>query len=81
MHVVAAGRADVLRGLYHHWTRTVRRSRLGVLLRPDVDLDGELLGVTLPRRSSAPWVDGRGYLVVDGTASLVQVARLPGCDR
>jgi len=75
VHVVAAGRADVLRGLYGHWTRTVRRSRLGVLLRPDPDLDGELLGAALPRRSSAPWVDGRGYLVVDGAPALVQVAR------
>lgn len=78
VHVVAAARAEVARGLYGHWTRTLRRSRLGVLLRPNVDLDGELLGAVLPRRSRAPWVDGRGFLVVDGEAGVVQVARDPG---
>jgi S-DNA-T family DNA segregation ATPase FtsK/SpoIIIE len=75
VHVVAAARAEVARGLYQHWLRPVRRSRLGVLLRPNADLDGELLGAVLPRRSAAPWVDGRGYLVVDGTPTLVQLAR------
>ena len=47
-HVVAAGRAEVLRGLYTHWTRTLRRSRTGLLLCPHPDLDGELLGAALP---------------------------------
>ena len=49
--VVAAGRADALRGLYSHWTRTVRAGRVGLLLQPDVDLDGDLLSVRLPRRT------------------------------
>jgi S-DNA-T family DNA segregation ATPase FtsK/SpoIIIE len=74
-HVVAAGRADGLRGLYGHWTRTLRRSRLGVLLQPDVDLDGELLGTTLPRRVPLARLPGRGHLVVDGAASVAQVGR------
>jgi S-DNA-T family DNA segregation ATPase FtsK/SpoIIIE len=52
-------------------------SRLGLLLQPDVDLDGDLLGTVLPRRGAvAPLaaVPGRGYLVVDGRPGLVQVA-------
>jgi S-DNA-T family DNA segregation ATPase FtsK/SpoIIIE len=78
VHVVAAGRTDVLRGAYGHWTRAVRRSRVGLLLRPHLDLDGDLLGAALPRRVSVPMTPGRGFLVVDGAARLVQVA-LPGC--
>ena len=77
LHIVAAGRPDVLRSLYGHWTAALRRSRLGVLLQPDVDVDGDLLGTVLPRRPAmatvAP-VPGRGYLVVDGRPELVQLA-------
>lgn len=74
VHVIASGRADALRAAYGHWTRALRRSKTGVLLRPEVDLDGELLGVTLPRRSVIGMVPGRGWLVADGGASLIQVA-------
>ena len=34
-----------------HWTGIVRRSRLGLVAVGGGDLDGDLLGVTLPRRS------------------------------
>ena len=72
--VVAAGRADALRMGYGHWTQLVRRSRLGVLLQPDVLVDGDLLGVTLPRHRPVPHLPGRGYLVGDGRVELVQLA-------
>lgn len=75
--VVAAGRADVLRGLYAHWTREVRRSRVGLLLQPDVDLDGDLLGVRLPRRAITPLGPGRGYLCEAGAVEVLQLAVLP----
>ena len=75
LHVVAAGRADVLRTLYGHWTQTVRRSKLGILLKPNADLDGDLLGTMLPRRETVPARPGRGYLVSNGEARLVQVAQ------
>lgn len=52
----------------------VKKSRRGVLLMPDVELDGELLGVRLPRRTSARFVPGRGFLVDRGQIELVQVA-------
>jgi S-DNA-T family DNA segregation ATPase FtsK/SpoIIIE len=74
IHVVAAGRADALRGAFHHWSRGLRASGLGLLLRPSLDLDGELLGVALPRRTPAPAAPGRGWLVDRGTMAFVQTA-------
>ena len=71
---VAAGRNDGIRTGYSHWTRPLRRSKLGVLLRPDVDLDGDILGASLPRRAPVAMVPGRGYVVNSGEPELVQVA-------
>ncbi|WP_411730683.1 FtsK/SpoIIIE domain-containing protein, partial [Paeniglutamicibacter sp.] len=70
--VIAAGRSADLRGLYAHWTKTLRKSRCGVLLVPDADYDGELLGVTLPRRAPVAVTPGRGYLCVGGTPTFIQ---------
>ena len=72
--VVAAGRVDALRSAYGHWTQVLRRQRRGLLLRPTSDLDGDVLGVTLPRREAVPAAPGRGYLVADGGCALVQLA-------
>jgi S-DNA-T family DNA segregation ATPase FtsK/SpoIIIE len=74
VHVAMAGRADVLRTLYGHWTQTVRRSKAGVLLSPNLDLDGDLLGTRLPSRLHMEMTQGRGFLVCDGGLGLVQVA-------
>jgi DNA segregation ATPase FtsK/SpoIIIE, S-DNA-T family len=71
---VAAGRNDGIRSGYSHWTRPLRRSKLGVLLRPDVDLDSDILAAKLPRRAPVGMVAGRGYLAVAGEVDLVQVA-------
>jgi S-DNA-T family DNA segregation ATPase FtsK/SpoIIIE len=71
---VAAGRNDGIRSGYSHWTRPLRRSKLGVLLRPDVDLDSDILSAKLPRRAPVGMVAGRGYLAVAGEVDLVQVA-------
>ncbi|WP_187977395.1 FtsK/SpoIIIE domain-containing protein [Mycetocola sp. JXN-3] len=70
--VIASGRSADLRSLYGHWTKVLRKSRCGVLLQPDVDYDGELLGVTLPRRSPVAATVGRGYVCVGGTAAFAQ---------
>lgn len=70
--VIAAGRATDLRGLYSHWTKTLRKSRLGVLLQPDADYDGELLGTALPRRAPVALSAGRGYIGVGGQLALIQ---------
>ncbi|HEV3000875.1 MAG TPA: FtsK/SpoIIIE domain-containing protein, partial [Solirubrobacteraceae bacterium] len=70
LRAVVAGRADALRTAYGHWTDIARRSRTGVLLKPD-DADGDLLGVALPRRAGR-FGTGRGYLVADGDVELIQ---------
>ncbi|MGC0269836.1 FtsK/SpoIIIE domain-containing protein [Glutamicibacter soli] len=70
--VIAAGRAAELRGLYAHWTKTLRKSRCGVLLQPDADFDGELLGVNLPRRAPVAVTTARGYLCVGGAPAFIQ---------
>jgi S-DNA-T family DNA segregation ATPase FtsK/SpoIIIE len=74
-HVFAAATADALRTAYGHWTQRARHGRTGVLLRPDLDLDGGLLGVTLPRRPPIGALPGRGYFVYDGRSEMLQCAR------
>lgn len=74
VHLAIAGRADVLRTQYGHWTQTVRRSKAGLLLSPNLDLDGDLLGARLPSRLHMEMSQGRGFLVCDGGLGLVQVA-------
>ena len=70
--VVAAGRSDDLRSMYSHWTKTIRKARCGVLLQPNVDYDGELLGVNLPRRAPVAVTPGRGYVVSGGMLDFLQ---------
>ncbi|MBK0421448.1 FHA domain-containing protein [Leucobacter sp. CSA2] len=71
--VIAAGRSTELRGMFNHWSKAVRKSRAGVLLQPDVDYDGELLGARIPRKSPVAITPGRGYLSSGGDLALVQV--------
>ena len=74
LHLVAAGRADRLRATYGHWTTNLRSSGVGLVLRPDLDRDGDLWGIRLPRDVESRRGDGRGLLVADGEVELVQVA-------
>jgi S-DNA-T family DNA segregation ATPase FtsK/SpoIIIE len=73
-HMIAAGRNDGIRRQYGMWTQKVRDGRCGVLLVPDHDLDGDLLGVALPRQHRMAPAPGRGYLVSDGAIDGVQLA-------
>ncbi len=50
------------------------RDRSGILLQPTSRADGDAFGLRVPPLPRRP---GRGYLVVDGQAQEVQVARLP----
>lgn len=72
--VVAAGRGDSMRAGYGHWTAAVRRSRLGLVMAAAGELDGDLLGATLPRRLPIPARPGLAWLIADGDRRLVQVA-------
>jgi S-DNA-T family DNA segregation ATPase FtsK/SpoIIIE len=69
--VVAAG-AEVVRSRYGHLARAAGRGGLGLLLRPDPDLDGDLLGVRLPRRAPVALTPGRGWLVGERELEVVQ---------
>lgn len=77
LHLIAAGRADTLRCAYGHWTQQVRRSRSGILLHPDPDLDGDLLGIRLPRRAPVAVTLARGWLINDGAPEFIQATTLP----
>jgi S-DNA-T family DNA segregation ATPase FtsK/SpoIIIE len=54
----------------------VRRSKQALLLCPDVDLDGDLVGVRLRPPLEVLTGPGRGFLVQTGHAELVQIAHL-----
>jgi S-DNA-T family DNA segregation ATPase FtsK/SpoIIIE len=70
--VIAAGRATDLRSTYSHWTKGVRKARCGVLLQPDLDYDGDLFSIKLPRSAPVALTPGRGYACLGGDTVLVQ---------
>ena len=70
--VVAGGVAE-LAGTFRGFAADVRKSRSGLLLGLTNHLDGELLGVRLPRSAVAPGPTGRGLLVRSGAVTAVQV--------
>ncbi len=73
VHVVAAGRLD-LKFDHRHWTKTLRRSRIGLWLKPEPGLDGDLWSTPMPRRVPPGIPVGRGYLVSGGGVELIQTA-------
>ena len=56
----------------------LRKAKQGVLLSPEIEMDGDLLGVRLRPSVEAMSGAGRGYLVRHGTSELVQVAQAIG---
>lgn len=76
--IAIAARLDWVRSNYGHWTREVTRSRCGVVMTAAGDVDGDLLGATLPRRPSIPARPGLGWIVDGRGHRLAQFAgRLP----
>ena len=55
--------------------RAMLAGRHGLVLQPDPSVDGDLLGVRLPRHAGRAFPVGRGHLVAGGSTRLVQVAR------
>jgi S-DNA-T family DNA segregation ATPase FtsK/SpoIIIE len=74
LRVVAAAERQAAQRAFGGWLRELRKDQHGLLLAPDLDVDGDILGTRLPRRSSPVFPPGRGYLVERGTVELVQVA-------
>ena len=76
VRVVAAAETSAARSMTNAWIRDLRRDGQGILLMPESQTDGDILGVGLPRRERMPMVAGRGYLVDNGAAVIVQVAQV-----
>ena len=81
--IAAAARLEAVRVAYGHWVREVTRSRCGLIMTAPGEVDGELLGVTLPRRTIIParpglaWViDGRGHRLVQVAARMPCMTRI-----
>ena len=56
------------------WIAELKKEKHGLLLDPEIDVDGDLLSARLPRRK-ASFPSGRGYFVSRGETRLMQVAR------
>jgi S-DNA-T family DNA segregation ATPase FtsK/SpoIIIE len=69
-----AARLEAVRVAYGHWTREVARGRCGLIMTSMGEVDGELLGATIPRRSMIPPRPGLAWIVDHGGQRLVQVA-------
>jgi len=63
LHVLLAGSNIELRDARDDLVRYVSQLRVGVLLQPDIEFDGDVFSVRLRRMIETPPV-GRGYLVV-----------------
>ncbi len=76
--IAAAARLDAVRAAYGHWTREVARHRCGLVMTAPGEVDGDLLGVMLPRRAGIAHRPGLAWLVDGRGHRLVQVAgRMP----
>ena len=71
--VVLAGTTDAMAASFRGPVAAARRSRTGLLLRPEGVHDGELLGVRLRRRPANADPPGRGVLALHGRAVPLQV--------
>ena len=72
--VVIAGSTDEMGIGFRGFLVDARRARSGILLNPRGPLDGEVLGVRLPRSTACAAAPGRGLLVVRGSITQLQVA-------
>lgn len=72
---LASFERQAARRIYGGWASAMRKTEHGLLLTPDLEVDGDLLGVRLPRQLLVDMVPGRGFLTRRGNVELVQVAR------
>lgn len=72
--VLAAVQTHVVHRTFGGWLTEIRKAKHGLVLMPDVDIDGEIFGVRLPRKTVRAFPPGRGYLIRRGACDLVQIA-------
>jgi DNA segregation ATPase FtsK/SpoIIIE, S-DNA-T family len=75
VRLVAAVERQVVLSTFSPWLVELRKEKYGLLLEPDLMVDGDILGVVLPRRTNRLFPPGRGFLVDRGTFELVQIAQ------
>ena len=68
--LVIAGATDRMASTYRGITVEARRSRCGLLLSPGSSVDGELLGVRVPKATDQR--PGRGVLLMNGEVQAIQ---------
>ena len=61
IRLIAAAETNAAQRLFGGWLRDLRTEGRGLLLTPNVETDGDLLGVRLPRRGRGPFPPGRGF--------------------
>lgn len=73
--IVAAGTNEALQGGFNGWHVHLKRNRVGALLSPQAQSDGEVLGLRLPKGVSSPRLTpGTAYLHLgDGRVQQVRV--------
>ncbi len=74
VRVVAAVDVTLARRSYGGVVDRLRRDRHALLLSPEHDLDGDLVGVRLPSSSTVAAAPGRGVLAFRGRCTPIQVA-------
>ncbi|HEX3824712.1 MAG TPA: FtsK/SpoIIIE domain-containing protein [Mycobacteriales bacterium] len=72
--IVVCGRTEAIASAFRGPMAAARRSRVAVLLCPAGRHEGELFGITLPRRTRGGDPPGRGWLTSAGTAIQLQLA-------
>ncbi|MBE1456025.1 S-DNA-T family DNA segregation ATPase FtsK/SpoIIIE [Nocardiopsis terrae] len=77
--IIAAGGNEALQGGFNGWHVTLKRNRMGALLSPQSQADGEVLGIRLPKGVPSPRLTpGTAYLhMADGRIQQIRVP-LPG---
>jgi S-DNA-T family DNA segregation ATPase FtsK/SpoIIIE len=75
VRIVGAAEIRSAHRAFSGWMTEVRKEQQGLLLDPDSDIDGDLFGARLPRRTQRAYPPGRGFLVRRGEPELIQVAR------
>lgn len=71
---VIAAESHAAHRAFGGWIAELKKEKHGLLLDPEVDVDGDLLSARLPRRK-ASFPPGRGYFVSRGDCRLTQIAR------
>lgn len=77
LRVVIAGEAQALRTSYSPWHTQLRKDGMGLIMNPNLEMDGDLLGVRFPWRRQISFPLGRGMLVDGGQFDVLQVLGPP----